>query len=236
MIPLFFMLACVQYHTEDFLVGEIGLSYLVVAEDLEEATVYVRLLLDRSPYPRDMTLSEDDSLYIEHDGDSYILDEEDSSMLVIADVLYTKKIPYSDITKPFTLVFDRPSGQYKTDLYLANDFSISVHNDEPFAFNSSEYMPVDIRWTPIVDASSVRAGLRDTDCAYYSDGLVENTGQTQIEIELYEPVVHIGLMDLFCTVNVYVSAHTVGYTTDFAESDIRGSQRRSSYIKVLYMP
>lgn len=237
MILVSFFLACLRYPTEDYRVDEINLYYYVSAEDLEEATVHVRLRLDHSPYMDDMILSDEDSLYVEHDGGSYVLDEEDSTKLILTDVLYTKTIPYSDLTKPFTLVFDRPSGQYRTDVYLSDDFSVSVQNDEPFAFSSDEYIPVDVRWTSIQNASELWISVRDTDCAGYSSiSPVENTGQAQIDICLYEPFEQVGLTDLFCPVKVYVSAQTRGYATDFQDSYVRGYQRRFSLLKVLYIP
>lgn len=236
MAPLFFMLACLRYPTEDYHVDEMNLSYFVLAENLEEAKISVRLRLDSSPHLVDMILSEEDSLSVEYDGDSYILDEEDSTILVMTDVSYTTTIPYSDPTKPFTLIFDRPDGQYKSELYLTNDFSVSVENDESFTFSSSRSMPLDVRWTPIQNVSDVYIGLRDTDCAGYLSGSVENTGQSQIEVSLDEPVIHTGAIDLLCTVKVYVSGYTNGYATDFRDALVQGVQRRKSHIKVLYMP
>ena len=232
----FYGLACLQFPTEDFLVGDMRLTYSVLAENMEEVTVSVRLHDMNDIYFSDLTVSEGDALYVEHDGDSYLLDEEDTSKFMIPDVLYTKTIPYFDSTKPFTLTFDRPSGEYKTDVFLPNDFSVSVQNDEVFAFSSEQFVPVDVRWTPVLEASGINIGLRDTDCAGFPIESVENTGQAQIEIRLDEPVVSVGPMDRLCTVNVYVSAHTVGNSVDFGESYIRGYQRRSSFFKVLYLP
>ena len=232
---LLFTLACVRYPTEDFHVDEIRLSYSVLAEDLEEANVHVRLSLDSGPISSDLILSPQDSLYIEYDGDSYILDEKDSSIFVSADVEYIATIPYSDPTKPFTLVFERPAEQYKTDVYLANDFSVSLE-EAPFALTSEEDLPVSVRWTPINTTSDIRVGVLNTDCVGYLSESVENTGEANVEIRLHDSVERVGVWDFLCPVEVYVSATTVGNTTDFEESYVRGYQKRFSYIKVLYVP
>ena len=231
-------IACLQYPTEDIPVRDMRLSYYVLAENTEEASISVRLHDADDIFSFDLILSGEDTLYIEHDGESYILDEEDNTKLINPDVRYTKKIPYSDITQPFTLVFDRPSGQYKTNLFLVNDFSVSVQNDEPFAFSSLSSMPLDVRWTSIQNVADVDISLRGTDCTSYSSGtgIVENTGQTQLELRFDDPIVQVDPLDLLCTVKVHVSAGTVGYSADFGEASIYGTQRRSSHIKVLYLP
>ena len=231
-------IACLQYPTEDIPVRDMRLSYYVLAENAEEASISVRLHDADDIFFFDLILSGEDTLYIEHDGEEYILDEEDKTKLISPDVRYTKTIPYSDITQPFTLVFDRPSGQYRTNLFLVNDFSVSVQNDEPFAFSSLSSMPLDVRWTSIQNVADVDISLRGTDCANYSSGtgIVENTGQTQLELRFDDPIVQVGIMDQLCTVKVHVSAGTVGYSTDFGEASVYGTQRRSSHIKVLYLP
>ena len=234
-MALLFLFACVRYPTEDFRVDEISLSYSVLAEDLEEANVRVRLSLDNGPISSDLILSPQDSLYIEHDGDSYILDEKDSSILVSADIEYTATIPYSDPTKPFTLVFERPTEQYKTDVYLANDFSMSLE-EAPFAFSPEENLPVNVRWSSINTTSDIRVGVRNTDCVGYLSESVENTGEANVEIRIHDSVERVGVWDFLCPVEVYVSATTVGNAPDFRESYVRGYQKRFSYIKVFYVP
>ena len=86
----FYGLACLQFPTEDFLVDDMRLTYSVLAENVGEATVSVRLHDMNDIYFLDLTVSEGDALYIEHDGDSYLLDKEDTSKFMIPDVLYTK--------------------------------------------------------------------------------------------------------------------------------------------------
>ena len=232
---LLFTLACIRYPTEDHRVDEMSLSYSVLAEDLEEASVRVRLSLGNGPFSSDLILSPQDSLYIEHDGDSYILDKKDFSFLVSANVEYIATIPYSDPTKPFTLVFERPTEQYKTDVYLANDFSMSLE-EAPFAFTSEKDLPVNVRWTSIHTTSDIRVGVFHTDCVSYLSESVENTGEANVEIRLHDSVERVGVWDFLCPVEVYVSATTVGNAPDFRESYVRGYQKRFSYIKVFYVP
>ena len=236
MMPLFFIFACVRYPTEDFRVDELSLSYSVLAENLEEATVRVRLSSISDPLSADVILSSEDSLYIEHDGDSYILDEEDSSIFILTDVEYTAKIPYSDTSKPFTLVFDRPTGQYRTDIHLVNDFSVSLQYDELFVVSDEEYIPIHVGWSNINAEADIKVGVINTDCVGHLSESVENTGEANVEIHLYDPVVQVGLFDLLCPVEVSVYASVVGHNNDFGDSYIRGYQRRASYIKVLYKP